>query len=202
MRNLAQLLADRLIAAQRAGEFADGGLARRSPARQTTSEHWLHVDIEGFQEFRGHDVEPDGELQLDQRARGSVFAAIALNVASVGRRNLTISSVKASAARSTSLKAIGLLPVLQRLVLRVGDADHSCRSALGDDLIRRLAENPVRVIASSRTTGSSSPLWRIAPPSRQYCSRWLAECAIIRQMLALRFLPRSSRVRSLALAGS
>src|ERR1035437_9612505 len=41
-------------------------------------------------------------------------------------------------------------------------------------------------MASSRTTGSSSPLWRIAPPSRQYCSKWLGECAIIRKMLALR----------------
>ena len=30
---------------------------------------------------------------------------------------------------------------------------------------------PVRVIASSRTMGSSSPLKRIALPSRQYCSK-------------------------------
>src|SRR5271166_1497659 len=61
---------------------------------------------------------------------------------------------------------------------------------------------PVRVIASSRTTGSSSPLCLMAPPSRQYCSRWLGECAIMRKILALRFLPRSSRVRSLCFSGS
>lgn len=28
----------------------------------------LHVDLEGFQELRGHDVEADGQLQLDQGA--------------------------------------------------------------------------------------------------------------------------------------
>ena len=29
----------------------------------------LHVDAEGFQKLRRHDVETDGELQLDQRRR-------------------------------------------------------------------------------------------------------------------------------------
>ena len=31
--------------------------------------HRLHVDAEGFQKFRRHDVEADGKLQLDQRPR-------------------------------------------------------------------------------------------------------------------------------------
>jgi len=52
--------------------------------RYTTSTP-LHIDTEGFQKLRGHDVESDRELEFDSAA-GVSLAAMALKVASVGRR--------------------------------------------------------------------------------------------------------------------
>ena len=96
---------------------------------------------------------------------------MALSVASVGLRKVTISSVKASAARCTSLKHVAGFQ---------SSSAAFCSSVTPTPLPIRLCATtsygashkmPVRVIASSRNTGSSSPRKRIAAPSRQYCLR-------------------------------
>src|SRR5262245_60668373 len=102
--------------------------------------HRLHVDGECFEEFRRHDVEADRELQLDQR----------------GRRQFGTDRVEGGIGRLVQLDdligegecgALGFvetgcgLPVLQRLVLFVGDADILADTLVSDDLVGRLAQD-------------------------------------------------------------
>src|SRR6266404_8116510 len=92
--------------------------------------HRLHVDVERFQEFGSHDVEADGELQLDQRA-GSQFRSD--GVEGRIRRPAQLDDLVGEGERRALyiVEAGGLLPVVQRLILRVGDAD-----ILADPLVR------------------------------------------------------------------
>ena len=100
----------------------------------------LKIDLERLQEFRGHDVEADRKLQLDQRGRRQ-FCCDRLE-GRVGRLLQLHDLVGEGERGALDLVEAGRgLPVLERLVLLVGDADILADALVRNDLVRRLAQN-------------------------------------------------------------
>ena len=131
---IARRAADR---GQHQDKFADGEL---TIGRSDHFRHRLHVDAEGLQEFRRHDVETDGELQFDQRRRRQLRCdGIEGRVGRAAHRNDLVGKGQCRALHL--VKAGRGLPVLQRRVLLVGNPDIFADALVRDDFIRRLAQN-------------------------------------------------------------
>src|ERR1700744_2707728 len=94
----------------------------------------LHVDLERLQKFRGHDVEADRELEFDQRARRELTLD---RVEGRVRRPRQFDDLVCEGERRALdlVEASCLLPVLQRRVLLVGDADTLADALVGDDFV-------------------------------------------------------------------
>ena len=86
----------------------------------------LHVDAEGFQKLRRHDVETDGELQLDQRRR----------------RQLCRDRIEGGVGRTAQRDDFIGEGERQRGVLLVGDSHLFTAALVCNHFIRRLAQDP------------------------------------------------------------
>src|ERR1700733_9628336 len=82
--------------------------------------HRLHIDIEGFQKLRGHDVEAHRELQLDERGRGQ-FRGYRVE-RRIGRATKADDLIgKSERSPLHFVEAARRLPLVERCVLLVGD---------------------------------------------------------------------------------
>jgi hypothetical protein len=107
---------------------------------QTDFRRRLHVDAEGFQKLRRHDVEADGELQLDQRRRRQFCRdRIEGGVGRTAQRNDFVGEGERRALQI--VKAGGGFPALQRGVLLVGDPHLFTHPLMRSHFIGRFAQD-------------------------------------------------------------
>src|ERR1700733_2620165 len=81
----------------------------------------LHIDVEGFQKLRGHDVEAHRKLQLDERGRGQ-FRGYRVE-RRIGRATKADDLIgKGERSPLHFVEAARRLPLVERCVLLVGAA--------------------------------------------------------------------------------
>src|SRR6516164_4988068 len=119
--------------------FVETAMKNKRPSSNHFA-HRLHVDLEGFEEFRGHDVEADRKLQLDQRARRQLrFDGIERGVGRPTKLHDLVDESERGALHV--VEAIRRLPVLKRGVLLIGDADVLADLLVGADFVGRLTQD-------------------------------------------------------------